>query len=307
MSFSTIYNSTATTSSRWSKRAFSYAVFVSFSASTSTGKELDEETGYGYFGARYMDHELMTGWLSVDPMVDKYPNISPYAYCNWNPMKLVDPDGKETIENDDSWIIDKQNKTITRVSLDGGNSIQYVEGDGCWMRNESRGDLLNEYEGYTVVDHVQSGPQLNPTENEATSDVVSLEAAVGSFAGGTGLGCKRMSKAIYDYDNGTYMGKDGSTKNMQKGKNGGLNGRYKSQLKASTKYIKAGRICTAVGVTTAMVSIDNTERQFKNGNISQRERWTNHVMDVIGLTPIGCLAPLTYNLGKNHGPSTWFE
>lgn len=60
---------------------------------TLTGKERDEETGYGYFGARYMDHELMTMWLSVDPMADKYPSISPYAYCVWNPAKLVDPDG----------------------------------------------------------------------------------------------------------------------------------------------------------------------------------------------------------------------
>ena len=59
------------------------------------GKERDEETGYGYFGARYMDHELMTGWLSVDPMADKYPSVSPYAYCAWNPVKLVDPDGRE--------------------------------------------------------------------------------------------------------------------------------------------------------------------------------------------------------------------
>ncbi len=62
-----------------------------------TGKERDEETGYGYFGARYMDHELMTGWLSVDPMADKYPNISPYNYCMWNPIKLVDPDGRAVI------------------------------------------------------------------------------------------------------------------------------------------------------------------------------------------------------------------
>ena len=62
---------------------------------TFTGKERDEETGYGYFGARYMDHELMTMWLSVDPMADKYPSISPYAYCAWNPVKLIDPDGQE--------------------------------------------------------------------------------------------------------------------------------------------------------------------------------------------------------------------
>lgn len=68
-----------------------------------TGKEKDEETGYGYFGARYMDHELMTMWLSVDPMADKYPSISPYAYCAWNPVKLVDPDGQEAIASDDGW------------------------------------------------------------------------------------------------------------------------------------------------------------------------------------------------------------
>jgi len=73
-----------------------------------TGKERDEETGYGYFGARYMDHELMTMWLSVDPMSDKYPNISPYAYCAWNPVKLVDPDGEDWIV-----IFDHNKKTVT--------------------------------------------------------------------------------------------------------------------------------------------------------------------------------------------------
>ena len=72
-----------------------HAFSCGFCRSTSTGKEKEEETGYGYFGARYMDHELMTMWLSVDPLADKYPNISPYAYCAWNPVKLVDPDGKE--------------------------------------------------------------------------------------------------------------------------------------------------------------------------------------------------------------------
>ena len=67
---------------------------INFPCCSFTGKERDEETGYGYFGARYMDHELMTMWLSVDPMSDKYPSISPYAYCAWNPVKLVDPNGQ---------------------------------------------------------------------------------------------------------------------------------------------------------------------------------------------------------------------
>ena len=62
---------------------------------SSTGKERDSETGFSYFGARYYDSDILTGWLSVDPLADKYPNISPYAYCAWNPVRLVDPDGEE--------------------------------------------------------------------------------------------------------------------------------------------------------------------------------------------------------------------
>ena len=57
-----------------------------------TGKERDAETGYDYFGARYYASGNLS-WLSVDPLADKYPNISPYAYAAWNPIKYVDPDG----------------------------------------------------------------------------------------------------------------------------------------------------------------------------------------------------------------------
>ncbi len=60
---------------------------------TFSAKEKDEETGYSYFGARYYNSDLSI-WLSVDPMSDKYPNMSPYVYCANNPVKLVDPDGK---------------------------------------------------------------------------------------------------------------------------------------------------------------------------------------------------------------------
>ena len=91
-----------------------------------TGKERDEETGYGYFGARYMDHELMTMWLSVDPMADKYPSVSPYAYCHWNPIKLVDFDGQEDWEVDKLGHITKcreqpQSPTEDRIRAKGSN------------------------------------------------------------------------------------------------------------------------------------------------------------------------------------------
>ena len=68
---------------------------IDISRFTFTGKERDPETGYSHFGARYYDNDLSGLFLSVDPMSDKYPRISPYAYCAWNPVKLVDQDGME--------------------------------------------------------------------------------------------------------------------------------------------------------------------------------------------------------------------
>ena len=53
------------------------------------GKEKDYESGFHYYGARYYWSEFLTGWLSVDPMADKYPSISPYA-------KLMDMDGRDS-------------------------------------------------------------------------------------------------------------------------------------------------------------------------------------------------------------------
>ncbi|GHT17526.1 hypothetical protein FACS189429_1800 [Bacteroidia bacterium] len=59
-------------------------------------KELDEETGLYYYGARYYDPRVSL-WLSADPMQEKYPNVSTYAYCLQNPIMLIDPDGNEVI------------------------------------------------------------------------------------------------------------------------------------------------------------------------------------------------------------------
>lgn len=39
---------------------------------------------------------LLYHWTKVDPLVDDYLHISPYAYCNWNPIKYVDPDGMDS-------------------------------------------------------------------------------------------------------------------------------------------------------------------------------------------------------------------
>ena len=55
-------------------------------------KELDEETGLYYYGARYMDPKISM-WLGVDPLMEKYPSVTGYCYTMDNPIKFIDPMG----------------------------------------------------------------------------------------------------------------------------------------------------------------------------------------------------------------------
>ena len=56
-------------------------------------KELDQATGYYYYGARYYD-PAVSQWLSVDPLAQKYPAFTPYNYTANNPIRFIDADGE---------------------------------------------------------------------------------------------------------------------------------------------------------------------------------------------------------------------
>lgn len=60
------------------------------------GKELDRINGLDWYdyGARNYDAALGR-WHVVDPLAEKYYNVSPYAYCGNNPMNRIDPNGME--------------------------------------------------------------------------------------------------------------------------------------------------------------------------------------------------------------------
>ncbi len=62
------------------------------------GKEEQNELGLDWldYGARNYDPAL-SRWMNIDPLADKFPNISPYAAMNNNPLYWIDPDGRENI------------------------------------------------------------------------------------------------------------------------------------------------------------------------------------------------------------------
>ena len=76
-----------------------------------TGKESGDEIGLYDFSARFL-HTRFGRFTTIDPLAEKYPDISPYAYCNGNPVNFVDPDGRST------WVVANGDGTY---SVKGGN------------------------------------------------------------------------------------------------------------------------------------------------------------------------------------------
>ncbi|MCR4828533.1 MAG: hypothetical protein K5864_03620 [Bacteroidales bacterium] len=144
-----------------------------------TGKERDPETGYSYFGARYLDHTPLTLWLSVDPMADKYPSISPYAYCAWNPLKLVDPEGEEI-----NPVFSKEGKLLGTDNLGFSGEAIVMDEKYFWqgmthMMASAMGQSLSVYgEGIHISDEdwntvvANGGQRLFPTVSNQSDYVV---------------------------------------------------------------------------------------------------------------------------------------
>jgi RHS repeat-associated protein len=59
-----------------------------------TSKERDDESKYDYFGARYYDARVGR-WGSIDPLLEKHFDFTPYNYALNNSLFYIDPDGKQ--------------------------------------------------------------------------------------------------------------------------------------------------------------------------------------------------------------------
>jgi len=166
-----------------------------------TGKERDEETGYDYFGARYYDSDL-SQWLSVDPMSDKRPNLSPYNYCQWNPIGRTDPDGAldwiPPTDESGNWIAEKGDNAWTLhkdagMSYDRAKSLMKSQGFN-FSNNDTHvdvqaGDVVNVNGGYTWNTGTSSSPSTpSATPNASGSSVDANQVAETANTAATGIG-----------------------------------------------------------------------------------------------------------------------
>lgn len=100
-----------------------------------TGKERDTETGWSYFGARYLDHGVAQ-WLAADPeWVKQGPmGLNLYQYAAWNPVRFIDPDGRTVytghiIRRPEDDKIDNDLALLMAGSQEFRNAFDDIDGD----------------------------------------------------------------------------------------------------------------------------------------------------------------------------------
>lgn len=154
------------------------------------GKELDEETGWYYYGARYYDARTSV-WLSVDPLAEKYPGWSPYNYTLQNPVRFIDPNGKGPT---DIIYLDADGKVI-RVELDGKAHITIIDPE-----NEGKSLSLSSY-------YTNRGPIH--WNNRSRKIIANIASYYGKQIGVSGMGSTYKGDGEIAYhdssDNGIWI------------------------------------------------------------------------------------------------------
>jgi RHS repeat-associated protein len=124
------------------------------------GKEMDNSTGEGNldFGARIYDNRLGR-WLGVDKYIDKYPNVSPYAFCINSPLQFKDING--------NWLVDKFGNIIYTIGPEAhyhivGNEVYRAQIYYFYTNDGQAVEAIN-YDKKTLEDNCYwNGSKNNP-------------------------------------------------------------------------------------------------------------------------------------------------
>ena len=68
------------------------------------------------YGARQHD-PILCRWDRIDPLCEKYYNVSPYNYCHNNPIIMIDPNGMDDYYTSDGVFLGTNNKKTDYIYI----------------------------------------------------------------------------------------------------------------------------------------------------------------------------------------------
>lgn len=82
------------------------------------GKEFDRMHGLDWYdyGARMYD-PVLASWTGMDPLCEKYYNVSPYAYCKDNPVNRIDIDGMDDYYTVNGYFLFRDDKKTDNIII----------------------------------------------------------------------------------------------------------------------------------------------------------------------------------------------
>ena len=89
------------------------------------------------FGARLFDVAGVPMWTSVDPLAEKYYNVTPYSYCAGNPVSYIDEHGDSIAVLNMGY--SPANQHIALLIQNDKNEWQYFSFNGVPIYNMSNG------------------------------------------------------------------------------------------------------------------------------------------------------------------------
>ena len=123
-------------------------------------KELQTELGFNLLDYHARFYDATIGILDqIDPMVEKYAGLSPYAYCGNNPISKIDPDGKYWLNASDKEyalsIAKKMTDRIDEMLAERDKLINSINKNSSEKKigelNEINANILNLIEGTVEI------------------------------------------------------------------------------------------------------------------------------------------------------------
>ena len=151
------------------------------------GKEFDRMHGlntYDY-GARQYSPALPS-WDRIDPLAEEHYSVSPYAYCNNNPIRFIDPDGRQIVGvtkkdaqnfRDDVYkvLADDKYSGVRELITIKGNKFNKIDGDALTKVLDGVTLSIDERTYIDMVTNTINSKDVHKVEYVNISGDVSLE------------------------------------------------------------------------------------------------------------------------------------